>query len=168
MKSRENVWIAVAGIVELEGKYLVVKKKYSGLKGKWSFPAGFVDQGETMEEAAKREVFEETGIQTEVTEFAGIRTGVINHTISDNMVLFHMRPIGGFLQHEEKELYDARFLSKDELMNHPDTSQIVLFFLQEVSDPSLHIHPLTIDQVFGYTDYKILAAKRNIEFRGRS
>ncbi|WP_062199482.1 NUDIX domain-containing protein [Massilibacterium senegalense] len=166
MKKRENVWIAVAGIVEIEGKYLVVKKKYSGLKGKWSFPAGFVDEGETMEDAVKREVFEETGIHAEVMEFAGIRTGVINHTISDNMVLFYMRPIGGFLQPEEKELFDAQFISREELIQHPQTSQIVLFFLQEAISPALHVHPLAIDQVFGYTDYKILAPKRNTTFEG--
>ena len=66
-KDRGKVWLGVAGVVINEdGKWLVVKKTYSGLKGIWSLPAGFVQVGETADEAAVREVLEETGIQCEV------------------------------------------------------------------------------------------------------
>ena len=57
----------VSGLVATkDGRWLFVKKKYSGLKGKWSLPAGFVNEGETVDEAVKREVLEETGIVAHV------------------------------------------------------------------------------------------------------
>ena len=57
MEKRGKVWLAVSGLVATkDGRWLFVKKKYSGLKGKWSLPAGFVNEGETVDEAVKRSV----------------------------------------------------------------------------------------------------------------
>ena len=62
-KDRGKVWLGVAGVAVNElGQWLVVKKAYSGLKGRWSLPAGFVNAGETVDEAVVRELKEETGI----------------------------------------------------------------------------------------------------------
>ncbi|MGA9289864.1 MAG: NUDIX hydrolase, partial [Anaerobacillus sp.] len=116
MSKRGKVWLAAAGIVESDGKYLVVMKKYGGLKGQWSFPAGFVDAGETMDEAAKREVLEETGVVAEITGIAGIRSGVIDHDISDNLVVFHMRMIKETTMCDTNEISESKFLSKEELL----------------------------------------------------
>lgn len=43
------------------------EKAYSGLKGRWSLPAGFVNAGETVDEAVIREIKEETGIDCSVS-----------------------------------------------------------------------------------------------------
>lgn len=39
------------------------------LEGEWVFPKGWIDPGETPEQAATREVREETGVRAEVVEF---------------------------------------------------------------------------------------------------
>lgn len=50
---RGNVWLGASGLVmNRMGEWLVVRKTYGGLKGAWSFPAGFVDGGETADAAA--------------------------------------------------------------------------------------------------------------------
>ena len=62
-KDRGKVWLGAAAIVEnTKGEWLLVKKTYGGLKGKWSLPAGFVQEAETVTTTAKREVLEETAI----------------------------------------------------------------------------------------------------------
>jgi 8-oxo-dGTP diphosphatase len=59
---------AAGGIVERDGHVLVVHRpKY----GDWSFPKGKLEDGETWEEAALREVEEETGLRCVLGEEAG-------------------------------------------------------------------------------------------------
>ena len=93
-KDRGTIWLGVANLViNNQGEWLVVKKTYSGLKGYWSLPAGFVKEAETVEMAAKREVLEETGIECNVLGMIGFRSGVIDNKISDNMAIFFSTPI---------------------------------------------------------------------------
>jgi len=45
-----------------ETTILLIKRKHEPFKNTWAFPGGFVDMNETTEEAAKRELKEETGL----------------------------------------------------------------------------------------------------------
>lgn len=56
-----HVAAASAAIVLKENKILLVKRNREPYKGKWMFPAGFVDFGEHPKETATREALEETG-----------------------------------------------------------------------------------------------------------
>jgi ADP-ribose pyrophosphatase YjhB (NUDIX family) len=153
-KDRGNVWLAAAGLmIDNDGKWLVVKKKYGGLKGKWSIPAGFVDSGETIDEAAVREVYEETGIIGEVLTILGIRSGVIKETISDNMVVFLLKKKEGILTPSTDEIECAAFLTPEELRADPDTSLMIHYFMgKKIKFLEDKINP---GDIFGYTSYKI-------------
>ena len=71
---RGNVWLGASGIVmNSKGEWLVVKKTYGGLKGMWSLPAGFVEGDETADNAAIREVKEETGLDCILEGMVGFR-----------------------------------------------------------------------------------------------
>lgn len=152
---RGNVWIAVAGIVIKDGKWLVVKKKYGGLKGKWSLPAGFVNERETIDEAAIREVAEETGILTKVIDIVGVRTGVINEVISDNMIIFLLEEVGGKLSIQLNEIEEAAFMSLDELEKDKDTSMLVHLYLKKLKKKSFHSIKPDPGEIFQYTSYKV-------------
>lgn len=56
---------AVGAIVRHEGRILLVRRRRPPGKGLWAIPGGRIRLGETLREAAQREVFEETGIVVE-------------------------------------------------------------------------------------------------------
>ncbi|RHW42629.1 NUDIX hydrolase [Neobacillus notoginsengisoli] len=155
---RGKVWLGAAGLVISEqGKWLVVKKSYGGLKGKWSLPAGFVDEGETADEAAVREVKEETGLDCVVKGLIGLRTGVINTEFSDNLLLFLLEAKeGGIIKRQENEIVDVAYLSPKELMEDKDASILIHYLiglgnLQSIPGKS----GLNPGNDFGYTTYRL-------------
>jgi 8-oxo-dGTP diphosphatase len=50
-------------VVDARGRVLLVKRKHPPFKGHYALPGGFVDVGETLEEACRRELAEEAGIE---------------------------------------------------------------------------------------------------------
>ena len=64
--------LAAACVVERDGKTLMVKRAVQTGYGLWSMPGGYVDRGEIVEDAAAREVWEETGLLVEVGQLIGI------------------------------------------------------------------------------------------------
>ena len=65
--------LAVAVLIERDGRLLMGRRgPNSSAAGKWSFPAGFVDRGERVEDAATREVREETGLEVRLGRLLGL------------------------------------------------------------------------------------------------
>ena len=63
----------VAGaIFEVDGGILLVRRAIGPGYGKWTFPGGFVERGEVVESAARREVAEECGVEIETTGILGL------------------------------------------------------------------------------------------------
>jgi len=55
----------VGALIFEQGKILLVERGKEPLKGYWSIPGGIVETGEKLEEAIRREVAEETGLEIE-------------------------------------------------------------------------------------------------------
>src|SRR5690348_7926555 len=65
--------VASVGLVTVcEDHVLLVRRDKEPYRGKWSFPGGSIEPGETSREAARREALEETGIEVEVVEVADV------------------------------------------------------------------------------------------------
>jgi len=61
----------VDGIVIEADRVLLVKRGIEPFKGEYALPGGYMDRDERAEEAVKREVLEETGLEVEVVAFLG-------------------------------------------------------------------------------------------------
>ncbi len=58
--------VGVGGVVVRAGKILLIRRRFDPNKGKWSFPGGLVELGESVRDAVKREVEEETGLTARI------------------------------------------------------------------------------------------------------
>jgi len=59
-------------VVRHEGKFLLGRRNIDPAKGMWSFFGGYVDRGEKVEEAAVREVKEETNLDVQLEGLIGL------------------------------------------------------------------------------------------------
>jgi ADP-ribose pyrophosphatase YjhB (NUDIX family) len=61
--------LAVSLALFKEGKALIARRARAPLKGLYSLPGGVVEIGETLREAALRELYEEVGLRAEILAF---------------------------------------------------------------------------------------------------
>ncbi|MEZ4504046.1 MAG: NUDIX hydrolase [Dehalococcoidia bacterium] len=64
--------VAAGVLASRDGRLLLVRRNHEPGMGLWSFPSGFVDRGEVVEDAAAREAFEEAGVRLEVDRLLGV------------------------------------------------------------------------------------------------
>ncbi len=60
--------LAVGTVVVRDGCVLLARRGKAPSRGKWSVPGGAVNVGESLEDAARREIREECGIEVELTD----------------------------------------------------------------------------------------------------
>ena len=88
----------------------------------WSYAGGSVELDEIVEEAAKRELFEETGLIAERLELFGVFSGEETHYVYPNGdevsnvdIVYVCREYTGTLKCQEGEVEDLRFFPLDEI-----------------------------------------------------
>ena len=87
----------------------------------YSALAGFVEPGESLEEAVHREVGEEVGVELADVAYAGSQPWPFPHSL---MIGFTARWAGGEIRIDETELADARWCAPDDLPNLPSKLSI--------------------------------------------
>ena len=67
-----KILITVDAIVERDDKILLIKRKNEPFKGCWALPGGFIEYGESTEEAVKREIKEEANLEIKIKKLLGV------------------------------------------------------------------------------------------------
>lgn len=111
---RNPVPIAVVNAT-LDGRLLLVRRLIEPLKGYWAPPGGYVEHDETVEEAAVREVKEETNLDLVIDDLLGVyskpNTGIV-------FITYRGRVIGGDPQPGE-DAGAVAFFGPQELPDQP-------------------------------------------------
>jgi len=89
--------------------------------GFYSTLAGFVEPGESLEEALEREVFEEVGVRVKNLRYFGSQPWPFPHSL---MVGYHAEWESGDLRPDEREIADAQWFRHDALPTIPPGASI--------------------------------------------
>ena len=111
--------IIVGGVIKKDNKYLLVQEAQEKCRGKWNIPAGHLDPKESVFEGAKREIFEESGLEVELTGIALIG----NRVMEDDELLglvFSTEITGGEIKIDPREILDIKWFTYDEILNMKD------------------------------------------------
>lgn len=69
----DRPWLAVSAVIIRGGEFLLVRRARPPMQGLFTLPGGGVESGESLVEAVRREVREETGLTIEPGALAGTR-----------------------------------------------------------------------------------------------
>ena len=90
--------VAVAALIEQDGKILLTRRINEPFQGFWTLPAGFVNAHEDPQGALQREVQEETGLQVEITGLVDVLGGREHPRGADILIAYRARITGGSLR----------------------------------------------------------------------
>lgn len=107
-----KVGVGVA-VVE-DGRLLLIKRAMNPERGKWSLPAGFIDQGEDPKDAAAREALEETGLIVRIEGVLDVFHNPPGAGGASVFILYRAQIIGGELAAAD-DAADAGFFALDQL-----------------------------------------------------
>ncbi|MBS0248318.1 MAG: NUDIX hydrolase [Proteobacteria bacterium] len=112
-------YLAVSAAIIRDGKVLAVRRARKPALAHYTLPGGAVETGETLLEAVRREVQEETGLVIEPVALAGHREAIVHDAegavkLHFVILCFASRLVGGDIALND-ELDDARWLEPGEL-----------------------------------------------------
>lgn len=111
---------AVITAITHEGKLLMAQHTY-GQKNRYGLIAGFVEAGETLEEAVKRETEEEVGLKVKNIKYFGSQPWPFPHSL---MVGFTAEYESGDIDVDGKEIDHARWFKPSEIPDRPSKISI--------------------------------------------
>ena len=110
---------SVAGVVIRDGKVLLARHTYGAGKGKLIIPGGYIQHGETPENAVKRELMEETGITAVPVEIVGVR-----FNMHDWYVVFRAEYVSGEARSDHDENSEVIWLEIEKALKAEDVADL--------------------------------------------
>ena len=122
-------------------RILLVKRGPSATRaGLWSIPAGYVDYGEDVREAAARELFEETGLTAEVGEVVWVASNFHDPAKLTVGIWFAGTVTGGSLTAGD-DAEEAAFFPVDQLPSLAFETDIAYLASLGIGDPAGSVNP---------------------------
>lgn len=117
--------VDIAGVVLRDdvGRYLLVQEKKQKAYGLWNLPAGWVDDNESIPDAAVREALEETGLNVQIIGDSPINVEELPD-IHRTLYAYQARVVSGKLKVQEDEILDAGWFTLSEVQDLNEQKQI--------------------------------------------
>lgn len=107
------------------------------MSGKWTFPKGKIEKGETIEEAAIREIFEETGISNLIYKsplpsvfYTFKRKGIVQKTV--DYMIFLSATFQNIVLQKEEGIKDAKWIELNSALQQIDYKETYSPMLKQV------------------------------------
>lgn len=126
---------SVTAVVIREGKVLLARHTYGGGAGKLIIPGGYVNLGETPQDALKREFMEETGIVIEPQDIIGIR-----FNMHDWYIAFRAKYISGEATSDHDENSEVLWVDVQDALNREDVPMLTKKLIVGAADPRPGLH----------------------------
>lgn len=104
--------------------------------GHWDFPKGHVEEGETLEETAIREVKEETNVLIEVnSNYRYVTRYSPKENVLKDVIYFLGKPLSNDLKNQEEEVSEVKFVDIDQALSliiYDNSKKILKKLLQDL------------------------------------
>ncbi len=144
-QSNTNWCQSVTGIVIRDGKVLLARHTYGDGKGKLIVPGGYVQNGETPQDALRREFFEETGIRVEPTRIVGIR-----FNLHDWYIAFAADYVEGLACSDHDENDEVLWIDIEEALSRDDVPDLTKKLIECAMQPTRGLEPIEYQGVMRY------------------
>ena len=131
---------SVTGVVIQDNKVLLARHTYGSGKGRMIVPGGYVEQGETPQQALVREYLEETGITVEPEDIIGIR-----FNMHDWYIAFRAKYISGIPRSDHDENSEVLWMDIKEALLREDVPELTKKLIQSAASN---------EEGLRFTDYK--------------
>jgi ADP-ribose pyrophosphatase YjhB (NUDIX family) len=112
-----NPRVTVGCLAHYESQILMCRRAEEPARGLWSIPSGYLECGETLEEATARETFEETGVRVDPAKLE--LYDIINMTdIEQICVLFRVRLASAPIVSVGTECLEVSWMSENQIATH--------------------------------------------------
>lgn len=108
--------VIVGGVIEKEGKYLLVQEAKKKCYEKWNFPAGHLEFNESLEQGAIREIKEETGCDVKLDGVCYVANRILEDDLFV-MIVFNAKLINENIEFDKEEILDVKWFDYDEIVN---------------------------------------------------
>jgi ADP-ribose pyrophosphatase YjhB (NUDIX family) len=132
--------LSVSAMVWRDRELLLMRRSDNGF---WGLPGGFVELGESVADAARREVKEETGWRVEIGRLIGVYSDPV-HQVVDYGDREKATGRGGRVQIVNL-CFHAKALAEGELTTPEETLEIGFFSTDALPEPFVPIHGVRIE-----------------------
>ncbi|HZA01658.1 MAG TPA: NUDIX hydrolase [Hyphomicrobiaceae bacterium] len=98
--------------LDSKGRVLLIKRKNPPFEGWYALPGGFVDVGETVEEACRRELREETGVKAGKLHLVGVYSNPARDPRGHTVAVVFLTRVGRATARAGDDAADAEWVAK--------------------------------------------------------